>query len=105
MARKPMITRTITSTKVQALCMDLYNRQAVEKELVLPRTYKDDTTLLKALSKEYDNDMFKVSAILSSEVENDLYGLTEQEFICYAKKLDKNRHIIDEETVNEETEQ
>lgn len=96
MARKPMITRTITSTKVQALCMDLYSRQAVEKELVLPRTYKDDTSLLKALSKEYDNDMFKVSAILSSEVENDLYGLTEQEFLCYAKKLDNNRKVIEE---------
>lgn len=105
MARKPMITRTITSTKVHALCMDLYSRQAVEKELVLPRTYKDDTALLKALSKEYDNEMFKVTAILGSVVENNLYGLTEQEFLCYAKKLDKNRQIIEEAMPVEETEQ
>ena len=105
MARKPMITRRITSTKVQALCMDLYTRQAVERELVLPRTYKDDTALLKALSKEYDCEMLKVTAVLGSEVEKDLYGLTEQEFLCYAKKLDENRHIIDEEIATEETEQ
>lgn len=81
--------------------MNLVTRQAEEKSLVLPRTYKDDVQLLKACQKEFDNDELKVTAILSSSEHNDIYGMSEQKFLELADKLDENRKLIDEETETE----
>ena len=112
MARKPMITRTIISTTVTVLCMDLVNRTPVEKTLVLPRTYKDDKALMKVLSKEYDTEELKVASIAgympnltscykcgTNKKENqDIYGMTEAQFIQLATKLDENRKFVETET-------
>ena len=98
MARKPMITRTIISTTVTVLCMDLVNRTPVEKTLVLPRTYKDDKALMKVLSKEYDTEELKVASILDKKENQDIYGMTEAQFIQLATKLDENRKFAETET-------
>ena len=98
MARKPMITRTIISTTVTVLCMDLVNRTPVEKTLVLPRTYKDDKALMKVLSKEYDTEELKVASILDKKENQDIYGMTEAQFIQLATKLDENRKFVETET-------
>ena len=49
MARKPMVTRTIITTKVNVLCLDITSAESFNKVLTLPRTYKDDMKLLKAV--------------------------------------------------------
>ena len=98
MARKPIITRTIISTTVTVLCMDLVNRTPVEKTLVLPRTYKDDKALMKVLSKEYDTEELKVASILDKKENQDIYGMTEAQFIQLATKLDENRKFVETET-------
>lgn len=98
MSRKPMITRTIVTTKVTILAMDLVNRQPIEKEVVLPRTYKDDKALMKVLTKTFDNEEFKVTAILNKEEQSDIYGMSEQEFISRAVKLDTDRKMIEEDS-------
>ena len=105
MARQPMVTRTIVSTKLTVLCMDLVNRQPIEKEIVLPRTYKDDITIMKVLSKQYDSDELKVTAILSKEVNKDIYGMTEQKFLEVAEKLDNDRKFVETQTETETVEQ
>lgn len=88
MARVPSVTRTIITTKVNALCMDLVNTEPFNKEVILPRTYKDGKKLDKALSSVIDDDSTKyVHAVDVEEVET-LYGMTEQEFINSAKVLD-----------------
>lgn len=88
MARVPSVTRTIITTKVNALCMDLVNTEPFNKEVILPRTYKDCKKLDKALSSVIDDDSTKyVHAVDVEEVET-LYGMTEQEFINSAKVLD-----------------
>ena len=56
MARKPMITRTIISTTVTVLCMDLVNRTAVEKTLVIPkgksRYIRNDRSTIHSISNK-----------------------------------------------------
>lgn len=89
MARVPSVTRTITTTKVVALCIDLEQTEPFNKEVILPRTYKDSKKLDKALSALIDNDTTKYVHAVSTEVVETLYGMTEQEFINSAKILDK----------------
>lgn len=89
MARVPSVTRTITTTKVNALCINLETTEPFNQVVVLPRTYKEAKKLDKALSELINNDTTKyVHAVDTEEVET-LYGMTEQEFINSAKILDK----------------
>lgn len=87
MARVPMVTRTITTTKANVLCLDIIAGEPFNEVVVLPRTYKDDKALMKQISKLIDNEERKaVHVVEKTEVET-LYGMTEQEFINVAKVL------------------
>ena len=87
MARVAMVTRTIQSTKVKALCVDIMEQKPYEAEFVLSGTYKDAKSLMKALEKVANTDTTKVVHIKTSEVVEKLYGMTEQEFLERAKEL------------------
>lgn len=88
--RKPMVTRTILTTKVNVLCMDIVSAEPFNKELTLPRTYKDDAKLLKAVKSEVDTESVKAVAVVDSETVETLYGMDEQTFINGAIILDKD---------------
>lgn len=94
MARVPQVTRTIQTTNVIALCMDIQNREPVNIDVVLPRTYKDDETMLKAVKKIAETDAIKPVQIVSSMVQETLYGMSEQDFISHAEVLPP-RNTID----------
>ena len=51
MARKPVITRTIKSTRVCVLAVDTVQESLVDFDLILPRTYKDEQAIIKAIKK------------------------------------------------------
>ena len=87
MARIPMVTRTITTTKANVLCLDIEKGEPFNKVVVLPRTYKDDKSLMKMVSKVIDNEQQKAVHIVDKEEVETLYGMTEQEFIQLAKQL------------------
>lgn len=89
MARTPMVTRTMKTTKAKILCIDLTDKQTVYKDIVLPRTYKDERSLMKVVKSLYENDNFKCVNCESFEVAETLYGMTEQEFIETARILEK----------------
>lgn len=89
MARVPMITRTMKTTKATILCLDLVDKQPVYKDVVLPRTYKDEKSLMKAVKSIYENEHFKCVNCESMEVSNVLYGMTERKFIENAEVLPK----------------
>lgn len=84
MARKRMVTRTITSTKVKAT---VYN---IEKDEIQTLEYKlsgelsaDDA--LKAITKEHaDVRPLKVTEV---EVQEELYGMSEEKFLELAEIL------------------
>ena len=81
MARQPQVTRTIQTTKAKVLCIDLVNEQPFTQEVVLPRTYKDERSMMKKLKPMLDSETVKVVHVQSFVVESTLYGMTEEEFI------------------------
>lgn len=87
MARKPMITRTITTTCVKVLALNLDTHENETITVILPRTYKDGKALEKALNEAKVPAGLKLVLVLSSEVVETLYGMTEEDFIAAAEVL------------------
>ena len=88
MARPAMVSRTITTTKVNVMCLDITLGEPCNRDVTLPREYKDDSKLLKDVEKLINTDTLKAVHIVSKETNETLYGMTEQEFINHATKLD-----------------
>lgn len=87
MARQPMVTRTIKSTKVVALCINIETAEPFNDVILLPRTYKNEKHILDSAKKARDTEEEKVVSICEAEVITGLYGMTEQEFLKHADKL------------------
>ena len=87
MARVPQVTRTIPTTIVTIFCVNTEDRTTFEQTLTLPRTYKDEVKMMKADEKALEGESIKAVSITSFEVKETLYGMTENEFIRYAKVL------------------
>ena len=87
MARTPMVTRTITTTRANVMCLDVQAGEPFNKEITVPRTYKDDETLLKTVKPLVETETIKAVHIVSKTTIETLYGMTEQDFIEHAKVL------------------
>lgn len=87
MARTPQITRTIQTTKANVLCLDIESAEPFNKEVLLPRVYKDDTAVLKVVEKIVNTDKVKAVHVVDVSVETKLYGMSEQRFIELAEEL------------------
>ena len=86
--RKPMVTRTIISTKVSALCVNPQTAETFEQEFTLTGKFADRDKTLKKVSKEYNADDCTIVAIRELKEVNELYGMDEVDFIKGAKILD-----------------
>ena len=95
MARAPMVTRTIQTTEVNVLCLDINKGEPFNQKVVLPRTYKDEKHMLKAVEKVIDSDSVKAVHIVDSTVNETLYGMSEQDFITFAKVLPPRNNNAD----------
>lgn len=95
MARTPMVTRTMQTTKVNVLCLNIEEGEPFNEVVTLPRTYKDEKSMMKAVSAAIDTDTVKAVHIVGVKVEEILYGMTEQDFI-------KNATILPTRKTNEE---
>ena len=87
MARKPMVTRTIKTTTANVLCMDIVNSEPFNQSVTLPRTYPDDAKLMRAVEDIVNNDTVKAVHVVDVEVNEKLYGMTEQKFVELAEIL------------------
>lgn len=87
MARIPMVTRTIQTTTANVLCLNIKEGEPFNKEVVLPRTYKDEKSMMKVVEQLINTDDVKAVHIVHTEVNETLYGMTEQEFIASARVL------------------
>lgn len=100
MARTPQVTRTIQTTHCTVLCMDTEAREPINKDVVLPRTYKDENAMLKAAKKVIETDTIKCVQVVHHTVNETLYGMPEQDFIAHAKPLDPRKVSTDGQTNN-----
>ena len=87
MARIPMVTRTIQTTTANVLCLNIKEGEPFNKEVVLPRTYKDEKSMMKVVEQLINTDDVKAVHIVHAVVDETLYGMTEQEFIAAARVL------------------
>ena len=102
MARVPMVTRTIVAQKANVMCLDVQAGEPFNKSVTVPRTYNDNEALLKKVKPLIETDTVKAVHIVDTEEIETLYGMTEQEFIQYAKVLPpRNGKNSDEEADNE----
>lgn len=84
MARKPVITRTMNTTKIRALCIDKNTEETYEENFSLSRVYRNEKAMLKVLKDTYDDDNVCVLHILSYEVKKGRYIMAENKFIANA---------------------
>lgn len=87
MARVPMVTRTITTTEVNVMCLDVEKGEPINKDVTVSRTFKDDEKLLKEVKKIVETDTIKAVHIVDKRKVETLYGMAEQEFIEHATVL------------------
>ena len=87
MARIPMVTRTIQTTTANVLCLNIKEGEPFNKEVVLPRTYKDEKSMMKVVERLINTEDVKAVHIVHTDVNETLYGMTEQEFIAAARVL------------------
>lgn len=85
MARVPMVTRTINTTKVNVMCLDIETGEPCNRYVVVPRTYKDDEKLLKKVKEVLETETLKPVHVVDKEEIETLYGMSEQEFIEHAE--------------------
>lgn len=103
MARKRMVTRTVTGTRVNVLCLDTVKCEPFNKEVIITGTGLDDKKLLKEVKKVVDTDEITAVKIVDTESVETLYGMDEQKFIELAEVLPPRGTKADEteETANE----
>lgn len=88
MAKKPMVTRTIPATKAVILVADTQAAEFHNEVVNLPRTYKDEDAIIKAARPLVETaPHLKAVSVAHSEVTEKLYGMSEAEFLKYAKEL------------------
>ena len=87
MARAPMVTRTITTTKAIVMCVDVKSGEPFNKDVTVSRTYKDNESLLKTVKPIIETETIKAVHIVDKTEVETLYGMTEQEFIEHATVL------------------
>lgn len=86
--RKQMVTRSIISTRVRALCVNPQSAETFEDEFLLIGKIVDKDKVLKRISKLYNTENCTIVAIRDIKEVNELYGMDEADFIAGAKKLD-----------------
>lgn len=87
MARARKVTRTISSTKVIVMCVDIETAKVNNYEVTIAGTYADEKKLMKAVTKVVETETLKPVSVVSTEVIETLYGMDEQKFIEMAEVL------------------
>lgn len=101
--RKPMVTRTIISTQVTALCVNPQTAETFEKKFNFTGKIADKDKVLKRVSKDYNTDDCAIVAIRSLKEVNELYGMDEVDFIAGAKILDPaTRKVVENSATDAE---
>ena len=101
--RKPMVTRTIISTQVIALCVNPQTSETFEREFILIGKIADKDKTLKRVSKQYNTDDCTIVTICELKEVNKLYGMDEADFIKGAKILDPTtRKVLEVEQADAE---
>lgn len=87
MARERMVTRTVSVSNVEVMCVDTTTAEVEVHNYKLNGEYTDMASALKAVKKAYETDTFKCVTVMAITMEEVLYGMSELDFIRMAKVL------------------
>lgn len=98
MANKKMVTRTVISSVVTLMTVNLETAEVENKEIELSGQFKNEKQILSVLEKNKTllGEAIKAVQVLEVNPKETIYGMTEQEFIATAKPMDAKRHIIED---------
>ena len=100
MARVRMVTRTVTTQEVTALCLNIVTAEPENQTFSVPVNIKGEDSILKFIRKVYDTDTTKIVSITHIRNEEHLYGMPEADFIKTAKIIDKNNDEVENVTAD-----
>ena len=89
MARKPVVSRTIKSTKAVIMGVDTESKKVIEQEVVLLGTFKDAEKVLKEATKLNENTQFKPVSVVSYAPQDKFYKMDLTKFIELAEESDE----------------
>ena len=87
MVRERMVTRTITTTTYKVMTVNTETCEVSITPYTTSEVFIDDGKALKHLRKTHETETLKLVKIDSIETTEQLYGMTEIDFIQYAKLL------------------
>lgn len=96
MARKRMVTRTITSTTAKAIVYDIAIDEIKTVEYKLSGELSSDLAL-KVITKEHEE--VRPLKVTEVTVEDELYGMSEEKFIELADILPARKMLLNDQKV------
>lgn len=105
MAKMKMVTRTVKVTKVNVMCLDIEKGEVFNNYATISGVFDNPEKLLKACKEVLDTDTEKAVAIVEKKEIEQLYGMSEQDFISMAELLPPRQSKDSEATENNETEE
>ena len=87
--RTPMVTRSFRTTVVNGLFVNVDSKETFEKSFVLPRPFKTEQEIMKAVRKTAMFDgAEKLVSIISFENVTKRYSMSEETFVNHATQQD-----------------
>lgn len=96
MGRAKMVTRTILGTEAEVMVFSNTSNEVDTIKVSVGGQYDDDAKLLKAIEKCTNSQDIKVLKVVTSTKIDKLLGMSEVDFLKYAKEIDpKTRKILE----------
>lgn len=87
MAREKMITRTMITTEVEVMAVNIKTATVSTETYKLVGAYDNDKDIMKYLEKNFGRDTIKFVSVTDKHEIEQLYGMTESDFITMARIL------------------
>ena len=89
MARRKFVSRTITGTQVEVMCLDTKKVEPLKVTVTLAGTFKDEKAIMKALAKSSAfTDEIRPAKIIKTLEVSELRGVDEEKFLEVSVLLD-----------------
>ena len=91
--KQKLITRTITSTDVEILCVNTETAEVSKQNFVVSGAQTDEDVILTEVKAKNPGVVVPVK-VLNTFVRSALYGITEEEFLHYATALHDRKSAL-----------
>lgn len=99
MAKVPMVTRTIKTTRAIVLCLDIDSGEPCNRAFTLPREQKNEKQILKAITPMLkDEPNIKPVHVVETIINEQLYGMPETDFLAHAAPITKSTELSESNT-------